>query len=62
MPVVCLLREAEEKLGASEETHHKQLEAQQTSHDSHMTQLVQQKNREIEEANQRVMEKLENML
>ena len=38
----------------SEEAHRKQLEAKQMSHDNHMTQLAQQKDREIEVANQKV--------
>ena len=47
-------RTADERLRESENTHSRQLEAQKMSHESHMTQLVQQKDREIEKANQKV--------
>lgn len=44
----------EERLRASEEEQHKQLEAQKASHDNHMTLLARQKDQEIEAANQKV--------
>jgi leucine-rich repeat/coiled-coil domain-containing protein 1 len=45
---------AEGRLRENEEAHRKQLEAKQTSHDNQLTILVQQKDQEIEEANQKV--------
>lgn len=47
-------RAAEERLRASEEEQRKQLEAQKTSRDRHMTLLAQKKDQEIEAANQKV--------
>ena len=44
----------EERLRASEDEQHKQLEAQKASHDNHMTLLARQKDQEIESANQKV--------
>ena len=45
---------AEERLKESGTTHQQQLEAQKASHDSHMTQLTQKKDQEIEAANRKV--------
>ena len=50
--LVC--RVAEERLKSCDDAFREQLEAKQRSHDSHMTQLMKQKNQEIEQANQRV--------
>ena len=48
------VRQAEERLREGEGTHQQQLEAQRVSHDSHMTQLAQRKDREIQAANRKV--------
>ena len=46
--------QAEEGLRESEAAHLQQLEAQKTSHESHVTQLAQRKDQEIQAAHQKV--------
>ena len=49
-----MLRAVDERLKSCDDAFREQLEGKERSHDSHVTQIVEQKNREIEEANQRV--------
>ena len=48
------VKSVEERLRECEDTHSRQVEEQKRSHDSHMTQLTQEKDIEIEKANRKV--------
>ena len=49
-----MCRAAEERLKSCDDAFREQLEGKQRSHDSHVTQLMKQKNQEVEQANQKV--------